>query len=126
MTELVVVVEVFVALGNAENALGDELAQAVLDPPGIAVIGESGRYLVRNRQVPIHPAQQQQAGIGSDGTAVEISHHAAAAVGFKLQGFGVTLCRHRFSFKDLVNSCGKSILPDSENRCFLPLVKNAG
>ena len=47
---------------------------------------------------------------------------AAATVGFKLQGFGVTLCRHRVSFRDLVNSLSKSILTDSKNRCFLPLV----
>ena len=118
--------EVLVALGDAEDALGDELAQAVLDSPGVAVIGEAVGYLVRNRQVPIHPVQQQQAGIGSDGTAVEISHHAAAAVGFKLQRFGVTLCRHRFSFKNLVNSLYKSMLQDYENRCFLPLVRNPG
>ena len=93
---------------------------------GVAMIGEAVGHLIRNRQVPVHLEQQQQAGIGSDGTAVEISHHAAPAVGFKLQGFGVTLCWHRFSLWNLVNSLDKSILPDSENRCFLPLVKNAG
>ena len=120
------VVEILVAESDATDALGDEGAQAVLGPLGIAVIGETGRDLVRESQEPIDPAQQQGAGIGSDGTAVEISHHAAAAVGFKLQGFGVTLCWHRFSFKNLVNSFGKSILPDSENRCFLPLVRNSG
>ena len=126
MAELVVVVEVFIALGDANDALGDEGAQAVVDPLGVAVISEAVRYMVRNRQVPIHPAQQQGAGIGSDGTAVEIGHNAATTVGFKLQGFGVTLCRHRFSLWNLVNSLAKSILPDSENRCFLPLVRNAG
>ena len=42
------------------------------------------------------------------------------------RGFGVTLCRHRFCFKNLVNSLFKSILPDSENRCDLPLVRNVG
>ena len=126
MAHLVVVVEILVALGDANDALGDKGAQGVVDLLGVAVIGEAVGYLVRKRQVPIHLAQQQGAGIGSDGTAVESSHHAAAAVGFKLQGFGVTLCRHRFSFKNLFNSFGKSILPDSENRCFLPLVRNAG
>ena len=45
---------------------------------GVAVIGEAVGYLVRNRQVPVHPTQQQGAGIGSDGSAVEISHHATA------------------------------------------------
>ena len=126
VAQLVVVVEILLALGDANDRLGDEAAQGVANPLGVAVIGEAVGYLVRKRQVPIHLAQQQGAGIGSDGTTVECSHHAAAAVGFKLQGFGVTLCWHRFSFKNLVNSFGKSILPDSENRCFLPLARNAG
>ena len=69
MTELVVVVEILVAEGDATDALGDEGAQAVLGPLGIAVIGETGRDLVRESQEPIDPAQQQGAGIGSDGTA---------------------------------------------------------
>ena len=120
------VVEVFIAQGDGDNALGSESAQAVLDPVGIAVIGEAVRHLVKKRQALLDPAQQQGAGIGSDGTAVEISHHAAASVAFKLQRFGVTLCRHRFFSKNLVNSLSKSMLPDSENRCDLPVVRNAG
>ena len=39
---------------------------------------------------------------------------------------GVTLCRHRFSFKNPVNFFFKSILKDSENQCVLPLMRNAG
>ena len=54
------VVEVFVAQG-------DERAQAVLDPVGVAVIGEAVRHLVKERQAPLDPSQQQGAGIGSDG-----------------------------------------------------------
>ena len=120
------VVEVFIAQGDGDNALGDEGAQAVLDPTGVAVIGEAVRHLVKERQALIDPAQQQGACIGSDGTAVEISHHAPPPVAFKLQGFGGTLCRHRFSSKNLVNSFSRSMLPDSENRCDLPLVRNPG
>ena len=75
----VVVVEVFIALSNGEDALGDEGVQAVLDPLGVAVIGEAVPHLASERQVLIHPAQQQGAGIGSDGTAVESSHDAASA-----------------------------------------------
>ena len=43
-------------------------------------------------------------------------------MGFKLQGFGGTLCWYRFPSKNLVKSCFQSILPDAENRCDLPLV----
>ena len=84
MAELAVVDEILVGLSDANHALVDEGSQTVLDPLEVAVIGEAGCYLVRNRQVPIDLAQQQGAGIGSDGTAVEIGHHAAAAVGFRL------------------------------------------
>ena len=87
---------------------------------------EAVRYLVNERQVLLDLAQQQGAGIGSDGTPVESGHHAAAFVAFKLQRFGGTRCRHRFSSNNLLNSLFKSILPDSENRCFLPVVRNAG
>ena len=80
------VVEILVAEGDAKDTLGDEAAQAVPDPLGVAVIGEAVRHLAKKRQVPPDPAQQQGAGIGSDGAAVEISHHTAASVGFKLQG----------------------------------------
>ena len=80
---------------DGDDALGDEGAQAVLNALGISVIGEAVRHLVRERLVPIHPVQQRGAGIRSDGTAVESNHHTAASVGFKLQGFGVTLCRQR-------------------------------
>ena len=126
MADLVVVVEVFVAQSDGDNALGDEGAQAVLDAVGVAVIGEAVRHLVNERQALIDLAQQQGAGIGSDGTAVKISHHAAASVAFKLQRFGGTLCRYWFSSKNLVNFCGKNMLPDSENRCDLPVVRNLG
>ena len=78
--------EILVALSDANHALGDEGSQTVLDPLGVAVIGEAGGYLVRNRQVPIDLAQQQGAGIGSDGTAVEISHHTAAGRGVQTPG----------------------------------------
>ena len=72
------VVEVFIAEGDGDNALGDEGVQAVLDPIGVAVIGEAGRHLIKKRQTLLDPAQQQAAGIGSDRTAVKISHHTAA------------------------------------------------
>ena len=81
-----------------------------MDPLGVAVIGETGCHLVSERQVPIHPAQQQGASSASDGTAVESSYHTAASVGFKPQRFGALLCRHWFSFQNLVNSLAKSIL----------------
>ena len=131
----------FVYLGGdgvLETGVSGQAEQIVhlmlLTPPHQLFSGKSGVGPQQDLDLRPDPPQAgddaldllQSAGIGSDGTAVEISHHAAAAVGFKLQGFGVTLCWHRFSFKDLVNSFGKSILTDSENRCFLPLVRNSG
>ena len=44
----------------------------------------------------------------------------------KLQRFTVTLCAHRFCGKNLVNFFCNNRLTDSENRCDLPLVRNAG
>ena len=45
MAELVV--EILVAEGNAEDALGNEAAQDVLDPLGVAVIREAVGHLVK-------------------------------------------------------------------------------
>ena len=53
-------------------------------------------------------------------------HQAAAAVALKLRRFTVTLCVHRFCGKNVVNLFYKNMLTDSENRCVLPLVRNAG
>lgn len=44
----------------------------------------------------------------------------------KLQGFDVTLCRHRLYFMNLVNSHFKSILEDSENRYDQTLLRDVG
>ena len=60
--------------------------------------------MVIERFALIDLEQQQDVDIGSDRAAAECNHHAAALVGLKLQEFGGTLCRHRFSFKNLVSS----------------------
>ena len=87
-----------IALGDGDNAPGDEGVQAVLNPVRVPVIGEAVRHLVKKRLMLLDSAQQQQAGIGSDRTAVESGHHTAGPVAFKLQRFESTLYRHRFSF----------------------------
>lgn len=56
------------------------------------------------------------------GIAVEGSRQAASE-SFNPQGFGVRLCRRRFSFCYLVNPCFKSVLPDSRNRFGLPVAR---
>ena len=43
----------------------------------------------------------------------------------KPQRFTVTQCAHRFCSKNVVNFYFKNTLTDSENRCILPLVRNA-
>ena len=70
------VVELLVAKGDSNNALGDQVAQAVPGTVGVAVIGNAVRHLVNKRQVALDLAQQQDADIGRDGTAVESNHHA--------------------------------------------------
>ena len=47
------VVEVLMAQGDADNALGNAGTQSALDPVGVAAMAEAGRHQVKGRQGPI-------------------------------------------------------------------------
>ena len=47
------VVQLLMAQGDGDNALGDAGAQGALDPVGVAAMAEAGRHLVKGRQGPI-------------------------------------------------------------------------
>ena len=47
------VVQLLMAQGEGDGALGDAGAQGALDPVGVAAMAEAGRHLVKGRQGPI-------------------------------------------------------------------------
>ena len=68
------VVEVFVAQAEAEDALLEQVEQGVFDEVGVAVIGEAVGELLDEVELGFDLAEQQPAGIGGDGAAVKACH----------------------------------------------------
>jgi hypothetical protein len=89
-----VVVEVFVAQGQAVDALGHEVGDRVLDGVGVAVVGKAGRQLPQGAGQALGLAQQQAAAVGGDGAAVETADHGTRAQGLENEVAAGTLCRH--------------------------------
>jgi hypothetical protein len=66
VAELIVVIVIFVAQAQAENALLEKFVEGVLDAFGITVIGETASELGHEAELGFDFAQEQAAGIGGD------------------------------------------------------------
>src|SRR5512144_2151668 len=62
--QVVMVVEVLVAQGQAVDPLGDEIGEGVLDEVGLAVVGEAGGELTDDGGELLGLAEQQGAAVG--------------------------------------------------------------
>jgi hypothetical protein len=92
VAEAVVVVEVFVAQAQREDALLEEVGKRVLDEVGVAVIGKAGGEPVDEVELGFDFAEQQSAGIGGDGAAIEAGDDLPAAEGLEQEFRGGTVC----------------------------------
>jgi len=95
LAQFVVVVEVLIAQGQAEDPLAHQSLDPVLHIAGVAPVPETLREPTDQPQATIHLAQQQTAGVRGDVAAIEAGHHHAAADRFKFILLRATLCRHR-------------------------------
>ena len=96
--QLIVIVEVLITQHQPVDALGDQLAHAVFDLRGLAVIAEAGGELPHDTAALLELAQQHAAAVGGDRAAIETGHHLAAAMfGEGEAGLG-TLCHGRGRF----------------------------
>jgi hypothetical protein len=77
VAESIVIVEVFVAEAEPENALLEEGDESVFEAFGIAVIGETGREPIEQTEFGFDFAEQQRSRVGGDPTAVEIGENIA-------------------------------------------------
>lgn len=77
VTQLIVIVEIFVSQTQAEDALLEKLFERVLDAIGIAIIGKAACELRDEAELGFDFPQQQSAGIGSDLAAVKASDDIA-------------------------------------------------
>jgi hypothetical protein len=77
VAESVVVVEIFVAQTESEDALFEECGEGMLDAFGIAMVGEAGGELVEESELGFDFAEQERAGVGGDATALEVGENLA-------------------------------------------------
>lgn len=109
---LVVIVEIFVAEGEAVDALGEQLLDGVLDVARVAVIVEAGGEAGQEVEFGSGLAEEEGSAVGGGGGAAEISDYGPTVVRGKRElGLG-TLC-HSKSRSLLDCNClfGNSVMP---------------
>lgn len=92
--ELLMVVEVFVTAGDAEDALRQKSALRVEDEIGIARIGNGPIEGVDEAESPIGFAEEEDAGIGGDVAAGKVGDQIATIKASEGDAGSITLC-HR-------------------------------
>ena len=93
--ELVVIIDIFIAERDAENALAEHRRKPVHDERRIAAILETIGEARHESDRFVGLAEQQRTRVRGDRTAIERAHNIAALDGSKLERIPVTLCRHR-------------------------------
>ena len=94
VAEAVVIVEVFVSGGEAEEAVGQERALRVDDEQGMTRVGDGFVESVEQADLFVGFPQEQQAGIGGEVPGGELGDEFAALDAGKGDGLCGTLC-HR-------------------------------
>jgi hypothetical protein len=92
VAEVLMVVEVLVPGGEAEDALREQGALGMGEQVGVARIGQAAVEGVDEAQAAVGLAEQQGAGVGGEGAAGKIGVEAARAEGGEGQGRVNTLC----------------------------------
>jgi len=87
-----VIVEVFVAQGQREDALREHRLQQMLDAVCSALVGEAAREASEQVDFALGFAQQQRAAVAGNLAARETRLHATRKMCFKCERFLVTLC----------------------------------
>ncbi len=85
---MVEVVGVFVAAGDGQDPGAQDVIDAVRHEQRIARIGNQSRQPVRDPQLALHRAEQHDAAIGRDASAVEGGGQLLAADGWKMERQG--------------------------------------
>ena len=117
LAQLVVIIQVFVAQCETEDALSHQRLNLMLDIAPVAPIDEAVGEATHQPEAPVDLSEQQPAGVRGDGPAVETRHHRTSLDRFKLKQLRRTLCLHRGYLGSSRNSCCTTILSDSQPRC---------
>ena len=71
VAQMIVIVEIFVALAQPEHALAQQMFGGVVDQRRMARVGQHLRDLLEQAKAPFDFTQQQQAAVGTDLPAIE-------------------------------------------------------
>src|SRR5262249_37692285 len=105
VTEGLVVVEILVAAGDAEDALGQKGALGVGNQVGVAGVGQAAVQGIEQAEALVGLAQQQGAGIGSQNAGGKIGFESAAVQSGKGEGGVATLCHSGGPLLRVVGVC---------------------
>src|SRR3974390_116708 len=86
------IVEVFVAQRQPMHPLPQQLFERVVRPAGISPVNKALGQALREAQVPIGLAQQQDSSITGKGSSRKISHHFSSSQILKEQRLVRTVC----------------------------------
>ena len=93
--QLVVIVQVFIAQGQGEHPLLDQLLDRVFDQIRIAEIIKTASQVREQTGLGLHLPQQQAACIRSNRPTIEPGRDFAVSQGLEIERSSATLCRHR-------------------------------
>jgi hypothetical protein len=95
VAQLVVVVHVLVAQGDADDPLPNQGRQRMHHLVLLALVHEARGHPLDQAERAIGVPQQQSAAVRTHGAGVERRHHPTPSEAFKLELFRATLCLHR-------------------------------
>ena len=96
--EIVGVVSIFVAAGDLEDALAEEIEERVVDPRGVARVTDGLGHRLYQADPDFSLAEQQEAGVGGQLAALEIDGEGVL-VDERQMDLCVTLCAGRGSLE---------------------------
>jgi hypothetical protein len=126
MPQLVVVVEIFVAQAQTEDALLDQFGQGVFDEVRVAAICETAGKLFDKTKLGFDLPQQQSARIGGDLAAIKATHHRARTQVLEKQLRLPTLCHSKTAPSLRRNAFDTQTFTSRRAVLFLLSVRNAG
>src|SRR5262249_296917 len=92
VAEVLMIVEILVASGDGEDALGEEGPLGMGDAVGVAGIGETAVQSVEQSQAFVGLSEQEHSGVRGESSAGEIGEEATATETGKGERCRVTLC----------------------------------
>jgi alpha-galactosidase/6-phospho-beta-glucosidase family protein len=93
MSQLGVIVAIFIACGDAKDATGKDLRLRVCGVNWIAWVGETRVDSANKTESFVDFAKEQQSTVRGEGSANEIDFESLSAETFQLRSISITLCQ---------------------------------